>query len=434
MSKQSIIRMAHKYGVSDYVVGNNGCVSVKEDGYLFIKSQNTALASLSYKNIAEYKLADLSKITDSFFPQKVEQPTCQPEEVSTENTENGQNPETDSQDVSPAVAPETQTEKTTDESSPTVTQATSIPDLGEYRVDQSEEELLLNGEPLIHNSFAQDYCLYLDSYFFNAVTCGKTGKAWVAKKFGIFALWFDYQKNDADYVIKVTKAIIEYKQKYGCSPQIVFFQNRGVFFASNNEEGIDENVNIVTEAIYAEFKELFDNNRATQDKKQSNAELDKIAALYIGGDAQIYFPDGVVCSFCDLFGVKKVLADKKSAEAIMRPYTEAHKICFDVPPLYAGFDSVLLEKDFIKYVYVNGFVPEIIVVKNLGFFVVTENEKRNVLLKDFFLDQIKIAFLTKYFGGGKFLPKEKIVKPVEETEQPQEAPEDTTQENPPATE
>jgi len=187
---QTITKLSHEFGTSDYVRGGGGNTSCKDEFTLWVKPSGTTLSGLTSETFVALDKAKLSELYT------IEPPT----------------------------------------------DSAARESLVKVKMEQS----VLPGTPgrasveaPLHDSLKARYVVHTHPFIVNGMTCSKNGKA-VCNELFPFALWLDYIDPGYTLCMKVREAIGIYNARYGCEPSLIFLKNHGVFVAADTPEGIRE--------------------------------------------------------------------------------------------------------------------------------------------------------------------------------------------------
>lgn len=252
-------------------------------------------------------------------------------------------------------------------------------------------------ETSMHNIIDYAFVVHLHPTAVNGLMCGQNALTDLKKLFGDKALYIEY--TDPGYVLfkKVEDAIVAYRAENVAEPAVIWLQNHGIFVAANTIEEIkylydkilstlDKAVSIplpvgeratcsCTEEILPALRMMLSKDGLKTLKVRKN-ELIKF--FYDNAEEQVnidrpFTPDAIVyCKSNYLF-----LNDEKAEDVL----TEASN---QIPAFTTKF----------------GYQPKVILIKGIGIVAVGDNAKQCDIILDVFEDAMKVAYLSKSFGGA----------------------------------
>ncbi len=92
-------------------------------------------------------------------------------------------------------------------------------------------------EAPLHNTFPQRFVVHTHPSVVNGMTCGLQGEE-ICKRLFPDALWVSFVEPGYTLAMVIRKAMLEYADKNGKAPALLFLGNHGVFIAHDEAEGI----------------------------------------------------------------------------------------------------------------------------------------------------------------------------------------------------
>jgi NAD(P)-dependent dehydrogenase (short-subunit alcohol dehydrogenase family)/rhamnose utilization protein RhaD (predicted bifunctional aldolase and dehydrogenase) len=261
-------------------------------------------------------------------------------------------------------------------------------------------------ETSLHEMIRYKFIVHLHPSLVNGVLCSRNAKHFINQHFGEKVLFVPY--TDPGYTLfkKLEKDISDYRIKFQADPKIILLENHGVFAGADT-------IN--------EIKEIYDDIITTIEKH--------IQPLSSSGE----LPDNPLLRKT-LPVIRMLLSDKKPKVIRHRHNTlianyyinqqEYHKISLPLIPdiivycksrfLYieqsSTADKILdsIRGQLPRFLNEYGYLPKVIVIKNLGIFAVDDNCSSAETVLDVFEDNIRICHYALQNGGIKFLSPEQV--------------------------
>ena len=387
MYLNDLLLMSHKYGTDEeYVLAGGGNTSFKDGGVMYVKGSGTQLSCIEADQFVCMDVAGLCALAERSFP----------EGMSDEDRE-----EEALRDMMAAKLPGNEAKR------PSV-------------------------EAILHAIFPYKYVLHVHPALVNGLTCGQRGEAICRELFGDEAVWIGLTKPGIVLSRACKKAFDEYSAKTGKFPQLILLQNHGVFAAADTTAEIDGIMSDMWGKLQSrvvekpDFSGLYqvcaDGEQASCPQPaqpsalnggslsalntQSAAEMRSAACSIAPALRMLYSQDGMaVCVFCANKQVLGFVADEKSFEPLVKPFTPDHIVYYKDEPLYIKQGADFTEA-FAAYEKRKGYKPKIVGVQGLGFFTLGKTKKEAEQARILFLDAVKIAVYAKSFGGIRPLTDE----------------------------
>ncbi|MHC4905893.1 MAG: class II aldolase/adducin family protein [Planctomycetota bacterium] len=185
---QTITKLSHEFGTSDYVRGGGGNTSCKDEHTLWVKPSGTTLSGLTPETFVALDRAKLAELYT------IEPPTDSSARESLVKEKMEQ-----------SVLPETP---------------------GRASV-----------EAPLHDSLSARYVVHTHPFIVNGMTCSANGRV-VCNELFPSALWLDYIDPGYTLCMKVREAIQDYNAQHGREPSLIFLKNHGVFVAADEPDEI----------------------------------------------------------------------------------------------------------------------------------------------------------------------------------------------------
>lgn len=355
MSLSEIIKISNYYGSNaDFVLAGGGNTSYKDKNYLYIKGSGTTLATITVEGFVKMNRVKLS----AMFGKKYSQNSVERE-------------------------------------------AEVLEDMMEAR-EKTELQKRPSVETLLHNLFNFTYVVHTHPSMLNGMSCGKEGKSIAAKLFGDKAIWIDLL--EPGYILAVTlkKAMDSFKSKTGNEADLIILQNHGVFIAGNSDEEIKSKTEYVFGIIKKCIVSMPDLSETKYDKEKVALIAPAIRMLLKNGTSSIL-------TFRTNNEVMGLVQSKDAFYPVSSSYTPDHIVYCKHEPLFVGQavdmeeQYKLIKQGIEEYEAKNSFNPKIVAVQNLGYFAWGSSKKNADVCAEVFMDAVKIASYSKYFGGPLFM-------------------------------
>lgn len=261
------------------------------------------------------------------------------------------------------------------------------------------ENLRPSVETSLHNLLDYSFVVHTHPTLVNGVMCANDAAAEVEQRFGERAMMVKY--TDPGYILfrEVQERIASYKAGNGKTPQIIFLQNHGVFVGADSVEEIKELYEEIDQKI-SKGKDLSLPSCETIDYSTSVTEA--IAACFT---SRSLLSSSVNCDLISYFNRERVSMDNVS-----RPFSPDIIVYCKSKYLFMESDvkpdevKELIEQFETKH----GYYPKVILKEGGGLTVVEENEKSLQIVKEVYLNLMKISYLSERFGGPHFMTPDQI--------------------------
>ena len=251
-------------------------------------------------------------------------------------------------------------------------------------------------ETSMHNVIGYPFVVHLHPTIVNGLMCAQNAANELKRLFGEKPLYVEY--TDPGYLLfkKVNDQIKEYREKYREEPQVIWLQNHGIFVAADT---IDEIRTIYTDIM--ERLEMAITKPVPQGEKEICLTVDAILPairmmLSGGGLKTLKVRHNELIRYYD--------ESEAHQQEIERPYTPDAIVYCKSNYLYLNGETpeALLdeaEKAIPSFVERWGYQPKVILIKGIGLIAVGDNARECDTILDVFEDAMKVAFLSRSFGG-----------------------------------
>lgn len=354
-----LIEISRFYGKSnDYVIAGGGNTSYKDDNTIWIKASGQSLASLTEEGLVALDRNKLHVISSGSYS---ENPSEREEQVKNDMLR-------------------------------------SIHDADRNKRPSVETSL--------HEIIRYKYVVHLHPTLINGLLCSRSAKNSVQKIFGDSVLFVPYIDPGYTLFKKLEAEISGYRNKHGRDPQIIFLENHGSFVSADSTDEIKKMYEDILAKISAVVPAI---NEITN--LPYNPVLDKaLPALRM------------------LLSTDKPLVIRQRHNSSIALYyqnqQEFHKISHPLTPdiiVYCKTRFMFVEHsstaekiiDSVKYQLPKfqnefGYLPRILVIKNMGVFSFADSVAAAEASLDVFEDLIRISHYALQWGGIKYLTPEQV--------------------------
>jgi len=347
---KDLIAISQFYGKKpEYVIAGGGNTSWKNDRLLYVKASGVSLADISEKGFCVLDRSRLAQLPDMEFSSD---PVVREEQV-----KNG---------------------------------------LMDSRTDPASG-LRPSVETSLHDLFSYAFVVHTHPTLVNGLMCSMESEKRTLELFGSDALYIPYSDPGFILFTIIRKKILEYRQKNGTDPHIVFIQNHGVFVAADTIEEIRK--------LYAGIETILE-TRIGSLPDQGPLEVSPLLSSILPA-VRMLLSDGsirVARAFHDCT-VKPFIAGAEAFSRISRPFTPDQMVYCLSEYLFVGntedkerlLDEI--QKGIEAFHTRKGVNPKVIFVKDEGVIVAEESPVALDYLQSLVLDFTRIALLSEAFGG-----------------------------------
>ena len=336
---EQLVEISRRYGAdSRYVIAGGGNTSCKDDRHLWVKASGHALATIGEDGFAVLDRALLAPMGSKAYSSDTAEREAQvKDDLAAANL---------TRDRRPSV------------------------------------------ETSLHDCMEYTFVVHLHPTLVNGLMCSVNAAEKCAELFPD-ALYVEF--TDPGYTLfkKVYDRIAAYKEAHGSQPKVIFLQNHGVFVGADTCEEID--------AIYAKMMATLE--ACVKPLPEGPAEISDAVTEFIPAVRQILSRGGRGLKTLKVTGnalTDWALANRK---AVSLPFTP------DII-VYCKSEFLVLEPDVKKaeaaieeYIARRGHTPKVLLVPGIGLVAAGDNAKQAGTITEVFLDEIKVAFYARSFGG-----------------------------------
>lgn len=261
-------------------------------------------------------------------------------------------------------------------------------------------------ETSLHEMIQYKFVVHLHPTIINGILCSRNAKSLTLKLFGEKVLFVPY--TDPGYTLfkKLEAEISSYREKYSHDPQIILLENHGSFVGADSAD---------------EIKKIYQNIISTIETQVTPA----VEVSPLPYNPILY---KVLPALRMIFsGEKPKVIRNRHNTLIARYYNnqqEFHKISLPLTPdiiVYCKARYLFIEQsgtpekimESLKHQLPHfqneyGYMPKIIIIKNIGMLAVEDSVSSADSLLDVYEDLVKMSYYSSVAGGTKFLTPEQV--------------------------
>ena len=260
-------------------------------------------------------------------------------------------------------------------------------------------------ETSMHNVIDYPFVVHLHPTAVNGLLCAVNAESELKRLFGDKALFVEY--TDPGYVLfkKVNDKLEEYRSKHKEEAQVIWLQNHGIFVAANTIEEIKS----IYDEIIAKLEGAINEQLPTGDVDVPENVVEIIPAIRMMlSDKELKTlrirNNKLISYFSE---------SEENQKDIIKPFTpDAIVYCKSNYIFLNGKDAgVILEeskKNIPEFTARFGYQPKVLLIKGIGLVAVGDNAKQCDILLDVYEDAMKVAYLSKSYGGPHPMTDEQI--------------------------
>ena len=279
----------------------------------------------------------------------------------------------------------------------------------------------------LHEIIDYKYIVHTHPNLINGLTCGKNGKRIANELFGKDCLWID--STHPGYIL--TKILMNKLQNHKLKhkseiPKIILIQNHGLFLSSNTVEDIYINVESLktkinnyirktSNRVQPVFDHVKDKNLS---KKDISCVLQTVSPTLRGILSKKLRK---IIIFDDSEEVQKVVCSSNGRQIVTKgTFSPDHMVYCKEKPLWVNPGvknlknkdiedlTAKVQTEILRYRRTNNFDPKIVFIEGVGMLAIGDSLKGAIIIRDIYIDFIKVAENTAAFGGPRFMSKQKV--------------------------
>lgn len=286
----------------------------------------------------------------------------------------------------------------------------SVPDEREEQVknDLAAATLTKGKRPSVetsmHNVIDHPFVVHLHPTAVNGLMCAQDAEASLKRLFGDKTLYVEY--TDPGYLLfkKVYDRIKAYRASYGEEPKVIWLQNHGIFVAGDT---IDE-----IKGIYADILDQLEgavtDPLPSEEKGSSHSVVETLPALRMmlsqNGLKTLRVRNNALIEYYNQADNQQDISRPFTPDAIVYCKSNYLFLQEEVP------DKILSEakKEIVAFTGKSDYQPKVLLIKGIGLVAVGDNAIQCDIILDVFEDAMKVAWLSRSFGGPHPMTREQI--------------------------
>lgn len=252
-------------------------------------------------------------------------------------------------------------------------------------------------ETSMHNVIDYAFVVHLHPTAVNGLMCAKNAATDLTKLFGEKTLYVEY--TDPGYVLfkKVDDKIKDYRAKFNDEPKIIWLQNHGIFVAANTVDEIKTIYSDILSKLENSVKDAVPiNQRATCHYIDTTLPAIRMIVSTENLKTLKVRKNELIKYFYDSVENQKDIAKPFTPDAIV--YCKSNYIFLNGETSETVLDEA--KKSIPDFKKKFGYLPKILLIKGIGLVAVGDNAKQCNIILDVFEDAMKVAYLSKSFGGA----------------------------------
>jgi rhamnose utilization protein RhaD (predicted bifunctional aldolase and dehydrogenase)/NAD(P)-dependent dehydrogenase (short-subunit alcohol dehydrogenase family) len=251
-------------------------------------------------------------------------------------------------------------------------------------------------ETSMHNALSASYVVHLHPTLINGLMCSVNAEATTKKLFGETVLYIPY--TDPGYLLfkKVDDGISQFKAVHGQEPSVILLQNHGIFVGADTIEEI--------EAIYEEVINKIENITGKLDEYVEKPIVATINDIIPAIRMMVSKESLKTLKIRNNELISRFASSRKEFDKISVPFTPDSIVYCKSAYLYMDSTPEKLVEEAAKkikeYITNNGYVPKVLLIKEIGLVAVGDNAAGCDIILDVFEDMMKTALVASSFGGG----------------------------------
>ncbi|HBE41749.1 MAG TPA: hypothetical protein DDW27_11205, partial [Bacteroidales bacterium] len=259
-------------------------------------------------------------------------------------------------------------------------------------------------ETSLHEMIRYRFIVHLHPTLINGILCSRNAKNIISGLFGDKVLFVSY--TDPGYTLfkKLESEVITYREKHNNDPDIIFLENHGVFAGADTTSEIREIYQSITETIEGKIPRLKDIEVLPYNRLMHKV-LPAMRMLLSEESIKIirYRHNTLISQY---------YTSQQEFNKISLPLTPDMIVYCKTRYLFIEQSSTSeriiesLKNQLPRFKNEYGYLPKVIVIKNMGIFAVEDSFSAAEAVLDVYEDLISISHYASKSGGIKFLTPE----------------------------
>jgi rhamnose utilization protein RhaD (predicted bifunctional aldolase and dehydrogenase) len=355
---RDLLDISHEVGGNkQFVVAGGGNVSLKNEKYLYIKGSGYALATIKLEEFAKLERVKIDELLADTYdnePQKRE-----------------------SQVKDRILA---------------------------CRADPNNK-VRPSVETPFHHLLNYRFVVHTHPYLVNSVFCSQQNRENWEKLFKKESFFVSYV--DPGYILAKTieLELNQYRKMNKSEPNCIFLENHGVIVGADSIEEIRK--------IYCDLFKII-KSKIPSEFKIENYQIPDPNNPYISTLKQVMQKENVFVHGINNSLIQYFLHDSIKYNDIKLPFNPDTVVYCKGSPLIIDFEITIadfkgkLHHTLDEYIQEWGYLPKIVLIKNVGMFGLSDSQKSAENAVEMFQDSLLIAYYSQYFGGPKAMTRRDI--------------------------
>jgi NAD(P)-dependent dehydrogenase (short-subunit alcohol dehydrogenase family)/rhamnose utilization protein RhaD (predicted bifunctional aldolase and dehydrogenase) len=276
-------------------------------------------------------------------------------------------------------------------------------------------------ETLLHDLIATTYVVHTHPPLVNALTCSRQGERAARTILGDGVLWVPTVNPGYILARKTREAVRAYRNKHGREPRVLLFQNHGLCVGGESYEEIRTTTDKLIRAIRRQagpvpelpLKDPQASMSAGDGAAGEKAAREK-ASILAPALRMLLLEEASIITFHTSRIVSSFLTGKSAFAKLSTSITPDHIVYCNHEMLFIPEQRSLdrqygaIAEGIQRYRERNGVSPIIICLEKLGVFAWGRSKKEADVALSVFLDAVKVARLSRTFGGLRLLPPDQV--------------------------
>ena len=359
---KDLLALSHYYGSDpSYLLAGGGNSSFKTGSHLYIKASGSALSDIGEGGFVKLRRDRLAAMWESEYP-----------------------------------------------TDPDLREAQVLADMLAAR-EAGEEAKRPSVETLLHDLLEASFVMHTHPALVNALTCSRQGRRAARDILGDAALWIPTV--NPGYVLARTtrEALRAYRTAHGGEPKILLFENHGLCVGG---ESFAE-IRAVTEALMRKIRRHAGPMPRFSVKATADAARERAVEL-APALRMMLMQETSILTFHASDTVEAFLTSSAQFARLSTSITPDHIVYCNHEPLFIPAREKpeqqlrALEEGVRSYRERFGAAPRLIGVQRLGIFAWGDSKKSADIALSVFLDAVKVAVVSRYFGGIRPIPADQV--------------------------
>jgi len=261
-------------------------------------------------------------------------------------------------------------------------------------------------ETSLHNLIQYRFVVHLHPTIINGVLCSRNARQIINRLFGEMILFVPYIDPGYTLFRKMEEDILRYRSRYGEDPKIIFLENHGTFVSADSTDEIREIYDRIITVISGYLEPLPPETVLPYNVTMHRVlpalrmilseEKPKVIRYRHNSLIEGYYGNQQEFNKISLPLTPDIIVYCKQRYLYIEHYESAGKI----------LDSVRTRLPRFRQEY--GFMPKVIVIRNMGVFAVEDTVSAAETVLDVFMDMVRVCHYSATCGGTRFMSADEI--------------------------